>query len=275
MKTLYVSDLDGTLLNREARLSPATAAALNRLIGEGLPFTFATARSLHSARVVARDLSVRLPVIVYNGAFLQDARTGEVLSCVSFSKAERETLVGLLERYPASALTYALTDGQERVSWLPVRVNEGVQYYLDSRKGDRRFRAVNTERALYQGEIFYITCIGEQEELLPLYEAVRGDARFYATLQQELYREEYWLEIMPAGATKAHGVRKLCKRMGFDRVVSFGDAINDLRMFAVSDECYAVENAVPELKAIATGIIQSNEADGVAKWLAENWSGQL
>ena len=54
------------------------------------------------------------------------------------------------------------------------------------------------------------------------------------------------------------------------RVISFGDAINDLPMFEISDECYAVENAVDELKAAATGIIESNENDGVAKWLLEN-----
>lgn len=55
-----------------------------------------------------------------------------------------------------------------------------------------------------------------------------------------------------------------------NRIVSFGDAINDIRMFELSDECYAVENAVDELKAVATGIIGSNEQDGVAKWLKEN-----
>ena len=42
-------------------------------------------------------------------------------------------------------------------------------------------------------------------------------------------------------------------------------------MFEISDECYAVENAVEELKKISTGIIGSNEDDGVAKWLKENW----
>ena len=64
------------------------------------------------------------------------------------------------------------------------------------------------------------------------------------TFQQELYREEYWLENHARqGLPKAHGIRKLCALLGFDRVVSFGDAINDLRMFECSDECYAVENA--------------------------------
>ena len=41
-------------------------------------------------------------------------------------------------------------------------------------------------------------------------------------------------------------------------------------MFKIADECYAVSNAVDELKAIATGIIDSNNNDGVAKWLANH-----
>lgn len=54
------------------------------------------------------------------------------------------------------------------------------------------------------------------------------------------------------------------------KVVSFGDAVNDIPMFQVSDEAYAVENAVEELKALATGIIDSNENNGVARWLREH-----
>ena len=75
---------------------------------------------------------------------------------------------------------------------------------------------------------------------------------------------------MPAKATKAEAIGQLKKLWDCDRVVSFGDAINDIPMFEISDECYAVENAVDELKAIATGIIGSNENDGVARWLKEH-----
>lgn len=60
---------------------------------------------------------------------------------------------------------------------------------------------------------------------------------------------------MPKEATKARAIEKLKALWGCDRVVSFGDAINDLPMFRVSDECYAVANAVPECKQAATGVI--------------------
>ena len=99
--------------------------------------------------------------------------------------------------------------------------------------------------------------------------AVAQDERVRCTIQQELYRPEYWCEIMPAKATKAEAIKTLKRLWKCDRIVSFGDAINDIPMFEISDECYAVENAVSELKEAASGIIGSNEKDGVAKWL---WS---
>lgn len=88
--------------------------------------------------------------------------------------------------------------------------------------------------------------------------------------QQELFRPEYFLEIMPKKASKAEAIKRLKEIWHCDKVVSFGDAVNDIPMFEISDECYAVANAVPELKAHATGVIASNDEDGVAKWLEQN-----
>ena len=63
---------------------------------------------------------------------------------------------------------------------------------------------------------------------------------------------------------------QLKRLLNCDRVVCFGDGINDLQMFKISNECYAVENAIAELKSVATGVIESNQNDGVAKWLELN-----
>lgn len=58
-----------------------------------------------------------------------------------------------------------------------------------------------------------------------------------------------------------------CPASGCRHIVCFGDGINDIPMFRIADECYAVANAAPELKEIATDIIPCNNEDGVAKWL--------
>lgn len=266
-KTLYVTDLDGTLLNKQDRIHPESIRIINHLIEQGMAFTYATARSLSSASIVTQGLSTNIPVIVYNGAFMINPATREILSRESFCPEEMRRVTDILSRLDISPLVYSFVEGAEKVSWIISRENEGICRYLDNRKGDRRLRPVTSTEELYQGDMFYFTCIGEQQDMKPVYDIFSKDARFRCTLQQELYRPEYWCEIMPAKATKAEAIRKLKKIWKCDRVVSFGDAINDIPMFEISDECYAVENAVEELKAIADGVIESNEENGVAKWL--------
>ncbi len=270
MKTLYVTDLDGTLLNSESRLSEYTLNTVNSLVEHGVLFTYATARSLVSASVVTEGLSAKVPVIAYNGTFIFEPESGEIISSEWFTKEQTEHISRLLYEHGISPLVYSFVDGIEKVSWVHGTETEGTLHYLGKRQGDRRLRPLSDGRNLFDGDVFYFTCIGEREQLLSAYEAIKGNEEYTCTFQQELNRPEYWFEIMPKRATKANAIEKLKKLWDCDRIVSFGDAINDIPMFRISDECYAVENAVRELKAIATGVIESNDSDGVAKWLCKN-----
>ena len=272
MNELYVTDLDGTLLNRQDRVSPFSVRVINELTEKGMLFTYATARSLVSASKVTEGLSTKIPVIAYNGAFIIQPSTGEILSGEDFSDEERSKVRKSLKQQRISPLVYSFINGAEKVSWIPEYENDGIRRYLSKRQGDIRLRPVQDPDSLYQGSVFYYTCIGEKDELQTIYDQFSRDDHFRCTMQQELYRPEYWCEIMPAKASKANAILKMKEMRGCSRVISFGDAVNDIPMFEVSDECYAVENAVPELKAAATGIIGSNEEDGVAKWLLDHVS---
>lgn len=269
-KTLYVTDLDGTLLNTKDRINSKSIQIINELVSKGMLFTYATARSLVSASVVTQGLTTDIPVIAYNGALIIHPRTGEILSSLSFTKEEAEFVRKNLEQHNISPLVYSYIEQIEKVSWNTTKENEGIKRYLSNRKGDKRLRPLLSEEGLYDGDAFYYTCIGEKEELMPIYNIFSKDDRFCCTIQQELYRPEYWCEIMPKKATKAEAIKSLKELWECDRIVSFGDAINDIPMFEISDECYAVKNAVPELKELATGIVNSNDNDGVARWLLEN-----
>lgn len=114
----------------------------------------------------------------------------------------------------------------------------------------------------------YTTCIETPEKIKLFYDKYKDI--YHCVYQKDIYSDEQWLEIMPKDVTKASAVKKLKQITQSDYVVVFGDGINDLEMFEVADECYAMSNAEPELKAAATKIIESNDNDGVARWLAEN-----
>ena len=154
-------------------------------------------------------------------------------------------------------------EGVEKVSMDKTKLNEGKQRYLDSRKGDKRFRLLENEQGMYEGDIFYFTCIGEEAELRPVYELLADDERYTCTLQQEIYRPEYWLEIMPKKATKAEAIQTLKKLWDCDRVVSFGDAVNDIPMFKQVPFSIAMGNAIDELKSIAYFVSKDIDDDGI------------
>ena len=270
MKTLYVTDLDGTLLRTDDTVSPFTINTVNGLVDKGMLFTYATARSLVSASVVTRGLSARIPVIAYNGAFIYNAETGIPLYSLFFTPEESAFIISLLQSFRLYPFVYSFQEGIERLSWMSGTENEGCFTYLRKRKGDPRLNPVSDEKRLYAGDIFYFTCIGEKEALQPFYERIAASGLFTCTLQQELYETEYWCEVMPKKATKANAINRLKELWECDRIVSFGDSLNDISMFRISDECYAVENAAPALKEHAAGLIPVCDEDGVAKWLLEH-----
>ena len=265
--TLYERDLDGTLLGKNEKLSGFTIWALTSLIERGMKFTYATARSEHSAVRVTAGLTKKLPVIVYNGAFILDGPGGKPLSSVSFTAEERQWVRQQAEGLGLWPVVYAFVDGVEKLSWIVGRETPGQAYYLQNREWDKRLRPVEDEEGLFCGEAFYYTFIGEREALAPLYELAKGLPWITVTFQQELYREEYWLEMMPKAATKAQAAGRLKGILGCERMVAFGDAVNDLPLFAAADVACAVGNAVPAVKEAATEVIGGNEEDGVALWL--------
>lgn len=269
-QTLYVTDLDGTLLNTNDKINPFSIKVINELVEKGMIFTYATARSLVSASVVTKGLSTNLPVIAYNGGLIINPSTNKILSQEKFSQEEMEYITSTLNKLNISPIVYSYVNGVEKLLWNVNKENDGIKRYFSLRQGDKRLNPIDNPRDLYHGDMFYFTCIGEKEELLPVFNQFKNDERFNCTMNQELYRPEYWCEIMPVKTTKFDAIVKLKKILHCDKVVSFGDSSNDIPMFKISDECYAVENAVPELKKYATGIIPCNDKDGVALWLKEN-----
>ena len=268
MKTLYVSDLDGTLLGPDSRISPRSLGILTELIEGGLMFTYATARSYASARIVTSALRVSAPAITYNGAMLVDTRDGRVLSSLRHSPAVTAAVRALAVADDAPLpYVYSIVGGRERVSYRPDRMSAGMERYLASRPGDGRFRAVEDGDALFEGEAFYFTFIDSRARLEPIYRRVRELDCLTSLHAYPDAPDEYWLEMMPRGATKARAIEQLRRDMGFERVVCFGDFHNDASMFRAADEAYAVGNAEAELKALATAVIGDNAHDGVAEFL--------
>lgn len=269
MKTLFISDLDGTLLQNDARISAKSCEILNRLIERGISFSYATARGFETALHVTEGLHVNMPVITKNGVVTVRPDTGELLAKNTFSKDEAEDIYHILSKWMLSPVVYSYQDGKEKFSYNGNVQSEGVRWFVSEHKNDRRDNPVSGDDEMLSGEVFYFSCIGTKEMLEDAFQEIRR--RYRCIFSKDTYNDWIWLEIMPEYATKASAVLQMKEMLGYDYIVAFGDGINDMPMFEIADECYAVENAVNKLKKMATGIIMSNQSDGVADWLQKNF----
>ena len=262
-RVLYVSDLDGTLLRNDKTISPFSVNTINALIEKGVLFTYATARSYYTACEVSRGLCPQIPLVLYNGTFIAKP-SGEIICTCSFAQNQIREALSELQEAEISPLVYSFFNEREHFSYDKERITRGIQSFLDDHPNDPRCNPTNKD-LLTHGEIFHITCIDDREILEPLYERFKND--YSCVLYLDSYTGEWWLEIMPMEATKANAIRTLAKMLECDRIICFGDGVNDISMLEVADELYAVANAHEELIKRATGVIDNNESDGVAKYL--------
>ena len=272
MKTLYVTDLDGTLLTSRECVSDYSREKLNGLTDRGMILSFATARSALSARLALGGLNIRTPVVLYNGGLIYNYETGETLRSVLFSDEEKRYVYSVLKEFNIPPFVFGARERtRERIAYMVGRENYGIERYLYRRRGDVRLDPVHTEEELLEGYIFYFKCICPREQLEKAWDILKYDERFICIFHQEVYQNDFWMEVSPREATKANGVKFLRDYLGCGRAVCFGDTSNDSDMFDVCEEKYAVMNADSWLKEKATGVIGYCEEDSVAKWLEENY----
>ncbi len=270
LKTLFVSDLDGTLLTSKECISEYSLKHLNELIDGGLAFTYATARSLNSAAKACWGLRQNLPVILYNGAVIMEPSTRRMLYNNHFNRGQLMYLKELFYRHNAWPLVYSFRGLEERVSWVTEKETAGMRRYLERRKDDPRLHPVTSREELAGDEIFYFNCIGKKEDLDALHEEVENSLDMKCIYERETYQTDYWCEIMPRSTSKGAAAEELKKILAAEKLVVFGDGINDVELFKSADEKYAMKNADESLKALATSVIGYSEEDGVVKFIMEN-----
>ncbi len=271
MKTLYLSDLDGTLLRSDGTVSEFATSVINSLPDRGISFSYATARSRTTALKATEGITVPLPLVVYNGAFICRSDNGELLYKHVFSREEASQIMACFNACGLSPVVYSLQDGAEHFSYLRDKLSEGTKAFLSTRSGDPRDTPLSSPDRLLDGEVFYFNCIGDAVELRRCYDLLRDSHS--CLYYNDPATGDCWLELMPKGTSKAAAALALKKLLGAERLVVFGDSVNDLSLFAVADEAYAVANASEELKAKATATIPSNDEDSVPLFLIRGADG--
>lgn len=273
MKELYISDLDGTLLNRSAELSSFTVTVLNRLIAEGLHFSVSTARTAATVLHILKDVHINIPVSLMNGVSIYDISAKRYLKTEFIPPESAANMIDILRRHRQTGFLYGIegdclttfyenTDSEHRRAFLEERV----------RKYGKLFTKVSSFRDCLHRSLIYLSVSDRKERLEPVYEEMRTDPNLHIEFYRDIYMDQFWyFEVCSAQASKYNAAMYLRDRFGFERIVSFGDNLNDLPLFLASDESHAVGNAKEEVKRKADSVILSNEENGVARYLMKQF----
>jgi hydroxymethylpyrimidine pyrophosphatase-like HAD family hydrolase len=271
-RTLYVSDLDDTLLGTDGALTDESRSTLTRLLANDTAFTVATARSPLTAFRALEGLPLSLPVVTYSGATATDPADRSPLWWEHFDARALQPLVGAALAAGVTPLVFWLDGEDDKVSWVRGAETSGVDTFLEARPDDPRLAPVDGWDEVDHDRGFFVSIRGEYPVVRRLSRMIRAISwGTGCTLALTGTRESGVgvLDVTPAGITKGSAVRRIAEDHGFTRVVAFGDGANDLPLFAEADESYATASAPDDVKAAATAVLDAGE-EAVVRFLAEH-----
>ncbi|MCX4384630.1 MAG: HAD family hydrolase, partial [Clostridia bacterium] len=136
MKTLYLTDLDGTLLRPDGTLSEYSKNALNALTEKGVTVSFATARSYNTAMPLLEGVKTNTPMIVHNGSFIV-RQDNSAVYYNGFTAEEGKGVFGTFLRYGLCPVVYSVIEGRNRMSFIRSESSPAQREFAVSRMDDK------------------------------------------------------------------------------------------------------------------------------------------
>lgn len=254
--SLVVSDVDGTLLDRDHALTDDAKAAVRKLKQAGIGFTVVSSRPTIGMGFLIEPLALALPIGAFNGSSIVD---------ISLKPIEQHLIAA-----PVAQRCLSVFDAFGVDTWLfsnerwYIRNVDG-DYVLHEKHGLKADPTVIADFAPHLAAACKIVGASSDAALLQ-----RCEAAMKETIGREataVRSQTFYLDVTPAGRDKGTFVDAIAKQLGIstDAVATIGDMENDLPMFARSGVSFAMGNAAGGIKRLATHVTESNERDGFAR----------
>ena len=273
-KTLYISDLDGTLLNSHQQISETTKKILNRLIRErGLNFTVATARTPATVVKILSGIDCRLPYVVMTGAAMWKE---EIVNQHYLQPTQVDKLLELCHKAGFNPFVYT-HHGKGIETFHSEQRTDLEHRFIAARSGSpyKKFTFTGRMPENAKQRVLLMFTTGDHAGLKAVYEEAKKIVPCTMTCSPDIYNNGVGiLEVMAEGASKAAAIRELARETGANRIVVFGDSPNDLSMREVANYFVAPSNAADEVKSVADEVIGSNDEDSVVHWIEHDVESQ-
>lgn len=252
---LVISDVDGTLVDHDKQLTPATVAAVKRLRDAGIGFSLVSARPVSGIVALGRTLDVAMPMAAFNGGAVFEGDGDLVGEYLVPAEIARDTVAIARE---AGVGIWVFADGR----WY---ANDADGPHSKSERVASAQEPVATqdfEPLLHRAA--KLTFVSDDTAVMdPLAAAVTDRFGKDATIALS---QPYYLDITALKANKGVAVEMLAARAGvpLSQVAVIGDMRNDLPMFEKAGLSIAMGQAPEDVRAAADQVTRSNREDGVA-----------
>jgi hypothetical protein len=253
--SLVVSDVDGTLVDPDKRLTDASRQAVRRLAERGIAFTIVSSRPPFGMRMLVEPLGLTLPFGAFNGCALVAPDLQPIAQHLIPEAVVRESIA-------------MLTDSGVDV-WLFTL----DRWLVRNRDGDyvaREQRTVATEPQLVASFDPFLASaakiVGSSRDFDRLAQC-EGAMRDALGARASVARSQaYYLDITAAGFGKGTFVEEIARRLAvpLEKIAVLGDMENDLAMFVRAGCAIAMGNASETVKQQATHVTASNREEGFA-----------
>ncbi len=276
-KTLYVSDLDGTLLQPDGQLSDHTVDTLNRLISRGMLFSVATARGTLGMQLVDLDrIQFRTPVILLGGVLLYDMARRRIIHSCELSPATVGAILQAFKELGRSPQLYRRRGHEVHIYYTDLSEKEERFVHRTDRRGNTYDRYYHQVSHLRSSPAIFFSCQGTREQQEALVARLSSIVGIRVVMYPDAYdRDNWFVEISREDADKGQAARRLCNRQNAKRLVAFGDSHNDISLFREADLACCVDNGEDEAKAIADCVIPANANEGVPDYLNDIYNRKL
>ena len=268
--TLCVSDMDGTLMDGQSRVSDHTAAILNDLIERHhLLFTVATARTTATVVPLLSQVHCTLPQIVLSGAIMWHPVEHRLSNPQAINPATVRLVCDICERHGIRPFVYRQHGNIIHAHHYGPLADYDRQF-IEARDNTphKRFLLDDPDYAVNSDDTLLLFAMDKGNGLQGAYEEIRQHADCAPILYHDNTDPSLaLLEIYAPTCSKAAAMTRLARQLGVERVVAFGDNLNDIAMLQAADHSVAVANALPQVRDVASEVIGPNTDDSVARWL--------